>query len=432
MAVELQRYNMTPFTNTIACAQQLDQHDPLQGYRDWFFHPTENGHERTYFLGNSLGLQPKQTMASIENVLKQWQQDGVESFFKGDDNWLQFHDKLISPLATITGSLPHEVTVMNQLTVNIHLMMVSFYRPEGRRKKILIESKAFPSDQYAVASFVRHMGFDPDDVIVEINPSQEGVPPTNQEVIDAIHQHGNELALVFLSGVNYYTGQLFDLFSVAKAARKVGALVGFDLAHAVGNVDLRLHDWDVDFACWCSYKYLNAGPGAIAGAFIHEKHHQAEINRLEGWWGVKLNERFLMKKNFISSGNAAAWQLSTSPMLLFACLHASLQIIEKAGWHNMLSKQQKMIEWTDFLLTTLPNNLFKRVTPQQRGCQISLQFQKKGKEVYSRLFEKGFMIDWREPDVIRFAPVPLYNSFTDIWHFFNSLREIINELTLND
>lgn len=432
MEEELQPFDMTTFSNTLDCATALDQQDPLRSYRDAFLHPVENNRERTYFLGNSLGLQPKNTMEVIQHVLEQWQQDGVESFFKGNDNWLAYHDKLTGPLAIITGALPHEITVMNQLTVNIHLMMVSFYQPKGDRRKILMESKAFPSDQYAIASFVRHMGLNPDEVIVEINPDQEGIPPTNEQVIDAIHKHGEEIALVFLSGVNYYTGQLFDLSSIAMAAKKVGALVGFDLAHAVGNVSLNLHDWDIDFACWCSYKYLNAGPGAIAGAFVHEKYHQENINRLEGWWGVKLNERFLMKKNFISSGTAAAWQLSTSPMLLFACLRASLSIIEKAGWGNMLNKQQKMIAWTDFLLTTNSSNVFKRITPYQRGCQISLQFPRNGKEVYNRLFEKGFMIDWREPDVIRFAPVPLYNSFTEIWQFFNALREITNELPLND
>lgn len=432
MEEELQPFDMTTFSNTLDCATALDQQDPLRSYRDAFLHPVENNRERTYFLGNSLGLQPKNTMEVIQHVLEQWQQDGVESFFKGNDNWLAYHDKLTGPLAIITGALPHEITVMNQLTVNIHLMMVSFYQPKGDRRKILMESKAFPSDQYAIASFVRHMGLNPDEVIVEINPDQEGIPPTNEQVIDAIHKHGEEIALVFLSGVNYYTGQLFDLSSIAMAAKKVGALVGFDLAHAVGNVSMNLHDWDIDFACWCSYKYLNAGPGAIAGAFVHEKYHQENINRLEGWWGVKLNERFLMKKNFISSGTAAAWQLSTSPMLLFACLRASLSIIEKAGWGNMLNKQQKMIAWTDFLLTTNSSNVFKRITPYQRGCQISLQFPRNGKEVYNRLFEKGFMIDWREPDVIRFAPVPLYNSFTEIWQFFNALREITNELPLND
>jgi len=432
MVEELQRFDMTTFSNTLECAAALDQQDPLRKYRDAFLHPMENNRQKTYFLGNSLGLQPKQTIGSIQQVLNQWQEDGVESFFKGNDNWLAYHDKLTGPLAVITGALPHEITVMNQLTVNIHLMMVSFYQPKGSRRKILMESKAFPSDQYAVASFVKHMGLDPDEVIVEINPDQEGVPPSNQQVIDAIHKHGEEIALVFLSGVNYYTGQLFDMPSIALAAKNVGAFVGFDLAHAVGNVNLNLHKWDVDFACWCSYKYLNAGPGAIAGAFVHEKHHQEDINRLEGWWGVKLNERFLMKKNFISSGTATAWQLSTSPVLLFACLHASLNIIEEAGWENMLNKQQKMMGWTDFLLTTISTNAFKRITPHQRGCQISLQFHKNGKAVYNHLFEKGFMIDWREPDVIRFAPVPLYNTYTEIWQFVSALREITNELSLKD
>ncbi|MFZ9262913.1 MAG: kynureninase [Chitinophagaceae bacterium] len=421
---------MYTFENSLAFANKLDEEDLLKIFRDQFLHPNSNDFDRVYFLGNSLGLQPKTTKAAVQLVLDQWQQEGVESFFKGQDPWLNFHDKLLKQLAIIVGAHPHEITVMNQLTVNIHLMLVSFYRPVGNKNKILIESKAFPSDQYAIASYLRHIGLNPDDIIIEVNRENEGEPVSDEEIVEVINQREDELALVFLSGINYYTGQLFDLKAISKAAKSVGAMVGFDLAHAAGNVELKLHDWDIDFACWCSYKYLNAGPGAVGGVFVHEKHHHLPISRLEGWWGVQLEERFLMKKEFIPSPNATSWQLSTPPMLLLASLDASLKIIDSAGWVRLLEKQEKMIEWTDFLLQSIGDSLFRRITPARRGCQISLQFKKNGKEVYHHLFEKGFMIDWREPDVIRFAPVPLYNSFTEIWNFIQSLKEAVNELSL--
>ncbi len=421
---------MSIFQYSEAFAQQLDKEDPIFHFREEFLFPETNGKRRIYFLGNSLGLQPKATQSAIQSVLDQWNLDGVESFFKGEDPWLKYHEKLVGPLSTIVGAKPTEVSVMNQLTVNIHLMLVSFYQPIGKRNKILMESKAFPSDQYALASYIKHLGLDPDEIIIEINPHQEGVPPTNQEVIDYIDKHKDELALVFLSGVQYYTGQLFDVQSIAEHATRVGAKVGFDLAHATGNVQLKLHEWEVDFACWCSYKYLNAGPGAIGAVFIHEKHHHQNLNRLEGWWGVRGDQRFLMKKEFIPSADASAWQLGTSPMLLMASLHASLQLFEKVGWNTLLEKQQKMIAWTDYLLTSLDQDVFKRITPQQRGCQVSLQFKQHGREVYQRLFEKGFMIDWREPDVLRFAPVPMYNSYVEIWQFVEALNEVIKEVSL--
>jgi len=423
---------MENFQYSFDYALQLDKEDPLFSFRNEFLIPKRDGKNLVYFLGNSLGLQPKATKNAIQKILNQWESDGVESFFSEEDPWLQYHDKLVGPLSKIVGVLPHEISVMNQLTVNIHLMLVSFYRPVGKKNKILVESKAFPSDQYALSSYVRHLGLNPDEVIVEINPDQEGVPPTNDEVLKVIEKHKDELALIFLSGVNYYTGQLFDLKAIAKYANQINATVGYDLAHAAGNVELALHEWNVDFACWCSYKYLNAGPGAIGAVFVHEKHHHQKINRLEGWWGVKEDQRFLMKKEFIPSPDARAWQLGTSPMLLLASLNASLEIFERAGWNHLLEKQQKMIEWTDFLFESFDQKIFNRITPTQRGCQISLQFKQDGKEVYRKLFDRGFMIDWREPDVIRFAPVPLYNSFTEIWQFAQALKEIINELTLNN
>ena len=423
---------MTTFQSSLEFAQQLDQSDPLASFRNKFHLPNKDGKERVYFLGNSLGLQPKSTTYFIEKILHQWEEEGVESFFAKDEPWMNYHHKLVQPLSIIVGSLPHEISVMNQLTVNIHLMLVSFYRPEGRRNKILVESKAFPSDQYALKSYIRHLGLNPDDVLVEIPFDVNGTACSHEEIKKQIQNHKEELALIFLSGVQYYNGQLFDMQGIAKAAKEAGAMVGFDLAHAVGNVAMKLHEWNIDFACWCSYKYLNGGPGTIGGVFVHEKHHHSHLNRLEGWWGVKESERFLMKDDFISSLNATSWQLSTPPLLLFACLNASLEIFMEAGWDQLVAKQQKMSAWTDFLLNGMEHSFFSRITPIERGCQISLQFKKSGKEVYERIVEKGFMVDWREPDVIRFAPVPLYNSYVEIWQFIHCLKEVVNEVSLSN
>lgn len=420
---------MNTFEDNLICAQQIDNNDPIKHFANNFLHPSTHENKRIYFLGNSLGLQPKSTKNTIQTILNQWESDGVASFFCDKEPWIKYHDKLIGPLSKIVGAKPHEISVMNQLTVNIHLMLVSFYRPVGKKNKILIESKAFPSDQYALASYVRHLGMNPDEVLIEINPVQEGFPPSNEVVLEAIHQHKDELALVFLSGVNYYTGQFFDLKSISDAAKKIGAHLGLDLAHAAGNVRLALHEWEVDFACWCSYKYLNAGPGSVGGVFVHEKHHQQKMQRLEGWWGVHEEDRFLMKKSFIPSADATAWQLSTPPMLLLASLHASLEIFEKAGWEALLQKQQMMIDYTDFLLKPLDHHFFESITPKRRGCQVSLKFKQKGRAVYHLLSERGFMIDWREPDVIRFAPVPLYNGFVEIWHFIQALKETNHALS---
>lgn len=423
---------MTTFQSSLEFAQQLDQSDPLASFRNKFHLPNKDGKERVYFLGNSLGLQPQSTTYFIEKILHQWKEEGVESFFAKDEPWMNYHHKLVQPLSIIVGSLPHEISVMNQLTVNIHLMLVSFYRPEGRRNKILVESKAFPSDQYALKSYIRHLGLNPDDVLVEIPFDINGTACSHGEIKKQIQNHKKELALIFLSGVQYYNGQLFDMQGIAKAAKEAGAMVGFDLAHAVGNVAMKLHEWNIDFACWCSYKYLNGGPGTIGGVFVHEKHHHSHLNRLEGWWGVKESERFLMKDDFISSSNATSWQLSTPPLLLFACLNASLEIFMEAGWDQLVAKQQKMSAWTDFLLNGMEHSFFSRITPIERGCQISLQFKKSGKEVYERIVEKGFMVDWREPDVIRFAPVPLYNSYVEIWQFIHCLKEVVNEVSLSN
>lgn len=415
--------------NTKAYAKHLDEKDPLASFRHAFLIPEHNGISRTYFLGNSLGLQPRKTSAYIQRVLQQWQDEGVESFFKGENPWLNAHDELLTTMAVIAGAEKEEITIMNQLTVNIHLMLVSFYRPVGSRRKILMEAKAFPSDQYAVRSYIQHLGMNPDEIIVELESDQLSQVLEQEKIIQSIQQIGDELALVFMGGINYYNGQLLPMKEITEAAHQAGALVGFDLAHAMGNVSLSLHDWHVDFACWCSYKYLNGGPGAVAGAFIHKKHHGPDVTRLAGWWGYKRNERFLMESRFVPERDASSWQLSTPSILLYASLKASLDIVHDADWEKMLAKQTLMKQWIQFLLDQQEQNYFSCITPDSRGCQISLLFPQNGKKVYDGLFDKGFMVDWREPNVIRFAPVPLYNSYSEIWNFFEALKTLTKELS---
>jgi kynureninase len=431
MVEELEAFDMTIFQNNIAFAEQLDQDDPLKSFRKSFLIPANENGERAYFLGNSLGLQPVNTRAAVDKIFSHWQQEGVESFFKGDEPWLDLHQKLQHAMAPIAGAMPYEITIMNQLTVNIHLMLVSFYRPKGLRKKILMEKKAFPSDQYAVRSYLEHLGLDPDEIIIEVNAAGEDEVIADEEIIKAIYEYGEELALVFWGGLNYYSGQVFDMKSITEAAHSVGAMAGFDLAHAMGNIPLQLHGWKVDFASWCSYKYLNAGPGAVAGAFIHQDHlNVPDINRLNGWWGYDKGERFLMKNRFSPEKDASAWQLSTPSILSYACLGASLKIFADASWEAIQQKHHLMKEWMAFLLEDLKGNAVKCITPYSRGSQVSLLFKEKGKEVYDILFEKGFMVDWREPNVIRLAPVPLYNRYTEVYHFVETLQQALKTLHL--
>lgn len=415
--------------NALAYARHLDEKDPLAPFRKSFLIPEHNGLQRTYFLGNSLGLQPRNTNEYIQQVLDQWQEEGVESFFKGERPWLSMHDELLSTMAIVAGTEKEELTIMNQLTVNIHLMMVSFYRPLGKRRKILMEAKAFPSDQYAIRSYIEHLGMKPDEIIVELESDDDSQVLEQAKIIQAIESLGDELALVFLGGINYYNGQLLPMKEITEATHRIGALAGFDLAHAIGNVSLSLHDWNVDFACWCSYKYLNGGPGAVAGAFIHAKHHGSEVNRLAGWWGYKRNERFMMENRFVPEHDASSWQLSTPSILLYASLKASLDIIQDATWKEILTKQALMKQWMQFLLDQQGHTHFSCITPKSRGCQISLLFSQNGKQVYDRLFDKGFMVDWREPNVIRLAPVPLYNTYSEIWNFFETLKTLTKELS---
>jgi len=419
------------FNTDRSFAVAMDEVDPLKGMRERFIIPKHNGHEQTYLLGNSLGLQPVTSREHIEKVLQQWASYGVEGFFSGKDPWMNYHDQLLSPLSRIVGAKTHEISVMNQLTVNLHLMLVSFYRPDGVRKKILCEQKAFPSDQYVLETYIRHLGMDPEEVIMEIGPRTGEDTIRLEDICAAIDQYHNEIALVFWGGINYYTGQLFDMQAITATAHQYGIRVGFDLAHAAGNVDLQLHDWDIDFACWCSYKYLNSGPGAVGGVFIHERYHaDTTLPRLAGWWGYHKPTRFLMEKGFKAIESAEGWQLSTPSMLLYACHMAALEIVERAGWENILAKQEKLTAYLWFLLDELnraqPEQVIQVLTPrQERGCQVSLFMLKNGRKIFDGLMGQGIIVDWREPNVIRLAPVPLYNTFADIHRFYEAIKNML-------
>jgi len=421
------------FENTLQFAQQLDKDDPLKDFRKRFIIPTVNGKEQIYFLGNSLGLQPKNAKNEIDKILNQWASHGVEGFFKGNDPWINYHDQLAKPLSKIVGALLYEVSVMNQLTVNLHLMMVSFYQPKGKRNKIICEAKAFPSDQYMFETHVKHYGFDPNNVIIEVHPRKGEHTTRLEDILQIIELHKEELALVLWGGVNYYTGQLFDMQAITIAAQKAGAKVGFDLAHAAGNIPLQLHNWNVDFACWCSYKYLNAGPGAVGAVFIHERHHNdSSIPRYAGWWGYDKTTKFKMEKGFKPMSGAEGWQLSTPSYPMYALHKASLDIFEEAGWDTIQKKQLQLTAYLWFLLNevnkTTKDAIIEFITPQnkqERGCQISMLMLQRGREIFDALSKAGVMVDWREPNAIRMASVPLYNSFEEVWKFGNILKEII-------
>jgi kynureninase len=394
--------------------------------------PEVNNRQQVYFLGNSLGLQPKSANEYIQRIMQDWANLGVESFFHAPEPWLNYHDHLIHPISKIVGALPQEVVVMNQLTVNLHLMLVSFYRPSATRYKIICEAKAFPSDQYAFETHVKHHGLDPASAIIEVSPRKGEHILRTEDILSAIRQHGESTALVLFGGINYYTGQLFDMAAITQAAQSAGAVVGFDLAHAAGNVDLQLHDWGIDFACWCSYKYLNSGPGAIGGVFIHEKNHDKDLPRFAGWWGYDKATRFKMEKGFNAMPGAEGWQLSTPALFLYAAHRASLEIFEEAGWPNILVKQKLLNNYLWFLLeevnATSSTKIIEFITPQQsdeRGCQVSMLMLERGKAIYDGLMKQGIMVDWREPNVIRLAPVPLYNSFEEVWRFADALKQLI-------
>jgi len=421
------------FENTIAFARQLDETDPLKHFRQRFLFPQHNGKDCIYFTGNSLGLQPGNTLHEIQQVLDSWSALAVEGHFKGANPWMHFHDKLTRPLAKIVGCLPEEVVVMNSLTVNIHLMMAGFYRPTKERYKIICEAKAFPSDQYAFASQALLHGLKPDDIIIEIKPRAGEHTLRTEDIVSTIEEHANETALVLFSGINYYTGQYFDIRSITEAAHAAGAYAGFDLAHAAGNVELKLHEWKVDFACWCTYKYLNSGPGAVSGTYIHEQFaRDKNFPRLAGWWGNDKSTRFKMEKDFDAIPTAEGWQLSTPPALLLAAHKASLDIFEEAGIEHLHQKRKTLTAYLHFILHDInqKNNetLIEIITPSkeaERGCQVSMLMHKNGKAIFEALINEGVIADWREPNVIRVAPVPLYNTYEDVWKFGNIVESIL-------
>ena len=402
-------------------AQKLDQEDPLRSFREKFVFPQHNGEPVLYFCGNSLGLQPLAVREAVNAELDHWGEHAVEGHFRGEKPWMYYHKFLTEATARLVGALPHEVVVMNTLSVNLHLMMVSFYRPSGKRYKIIMEAGAFPSDQYAVESQVRFHGFEPADAIVEVAPREGEETLRTADILETISRHGNETALVLFSGVQYYTGQFFDLKAITEAAHRAGAHAGFDLAHTAGNLPLELHEWGPDFAVWCSYKYLNSGPGGPSGVFVHERHaNSPELPRFAGWWGHDEDSRFRMEKGFRPMHGAAGWQLSNAQILSFAAHLASLNLFDEAGMNRLRVKSLLLTAYLEYTLTSARDRGldFRIITPNEsnsRGCQLSLLTGPEGRALFDRLTAQGVVTDWREPNVIRFAPVPFYNSFTDIW-----------------
>ncbi|WP_299189647.1 kynureninase [uncultured Aquimarina sp.] len=418
------------FENSKEFAQKLDQQDPLSSYRDQFLFPKVNEKEVIYFTGNSLGLQPKNTKKYVDEVMKDWAELAVEGHFYADKPWWDYHERLAKPLSRIVGANPSEITVMNTLTVNLHLLMVSFYRPQGKRYKIICEEKAFPSDQYMLQSQVRFHGYDPKDAIVEIKKRPGEHNFRIEDILSTIKSIGEECALILIGGVNYYTGQVFDMKTITKAGHDIGAFVGWDLAHGAGNIELKLHDWDVDFASWCSYKYMNSGPGNASGCFVHERFHdRKDIPRFEGWWGTKRESRFLMKPEFEPMPNADAWQLSNAPILSLAPYLASLELFEKVGMEALIKKRNLIVAYLEFVLKSIDlevESTFEIITPssqEERGTQLSVFLHGEGRKLFDYLMKNGVITDWREPNVIRLAPAPFYCSYEDMYEFGQILKK---------
>ncbi|MEL7496799.1 MAG: kynureninase [Planctomycetota bacterium] len=428
---------------TLEFARQLDQQDSLAKFREQFFLPTTNGQQDLYFVGNSLGLQPKSVRQFVTQELDKWESMAVRGHFTEPRPWLNYHEHLTGPMADLVGGKHDEVIVMNTLTVNLHLMMATFYRPKkGSRDRILIEAHAFPSDKNAVESQIRLHGCDPEESLIEIEPDINGEIFSTESICDSIVRHRDMLAMILLPGVQYYTGQVFDMQAITKVAREYEIPIGFDCAHAAGNVEMQLHDWGVDFACWCSYKYLNSGPGSLAGCFIHQRHvKNRSLPRMAGWWGHDEASRFLMTGEFSAIETAEGWQLSNPPILSMAAVLASLEVFREAG--GMAPLRQKSREQHRFFRLCLRDRLGDQVTPiapeEMSGCQLSLEVDlgqsgestSCGKAIYEQLENSGIRTDWREPNVIRAAPTPLYNTFEEIWQFVDTLAERLDALRLN-
>ncbi|RAR49695.1 kynureninase [Flavobacterium lacus] len=427
------------FQNTREFAQQLDEQDELYKYRDEFFFPSINGKNVIYFTGNSLGLQPKRTKAYVDEVMSDWARLAVEGHFYADKPWWDYHERFAIPLSGIVGAKPSEITVMNTLTVNLHLMMVSFYRPTAKKYKIICEEKAFPSDQYMFQSQAKfhsqHLGINPSEIIVEIKRREGEHNIRLEDVLAKIEEVGDEVALVLIGGVNYYTGQVFDMKTITAAAHKTGAYVGWDLAHAAGNVELKLNEWGVDFACWCSYKYMNSGPGNASGCFVHEKHHHdTELPRFAGWWGHNKERRFKMEPNFEAVQGADGWQISNLPILSLAPYLASVEMFAEVGMTKLIKKRNLLTAYLEFILHEIDKEIdgteFEIITPQnqeERACQLSVYLHGQGRSLFDYLMKNGVITDWREPNVIRLAPAPFYCSFEDMYEFGQILKAGISK-----
>jgi kynureninase len=412
------------FEFNVEYARAQDQADPLKRFRDEFHIPMINGKPAVYFTGNSLGLQPKKTQHYLNEELEDWKNHGVEGHFHAKRPWMPYHEFFTESLSKIAGANPKEVVAMGTLTNNLHLLMVSFYRPTEKRYKILCEAKAFPSDRYALASQVRFHGYKEDDAVIALEPRDGEHTLRHEDVLKAIENNKDELALVMIGGVNFYTGQVMKMKEITSAGHAAGALVGWDLAHAFGNVPLDLHDWNVDFAAWCTYKYLNAGPGAIAGIFVHEKHlGQTDIPRFEGWWGHEKETRFEMPNTFVPIKSAEAWQLSNAPVFSMAPQRASLDLFDQTSIAELREKSIKLSGYLEYVLNYVAKKNqcdFEIITPlswEERGAQVSVLLHGQGRPLFDKLMEEGVIADWREPNVIRMAPVPMYCNFEDIFRF---------------
>jgi kynureninase len=448
------------FENSVTFSNQMDADDPLRGFRERFHIPqSDSGGDAIYFTGNSLGLQPKTARGYIEQELDDWARLAVEGHLHAKNPWLPYHEFVTEPLARVVGAMPIEVVAMNSLTVNLHLLMVSFYRPTAERYKIVIEKGAFPSDQYAVESQLRVHGFSSppyeggvdafrgrggsllsepgnpvatapgSDSLIELTPREGESILRTEDILETIEREGDQIALILLGGVNYYTGQAFDMKAITEAGHRKGCVVGFDCAHAAGNLELKLHDWDVDFAAWCSYKYLNAGPGGIAGIFVHERHSCSfDLPRFAGWWGHDKETRFLMGPNFKPLAGAEGWQISNPPIFQLASLRASLEIFDVATMPALRAKSERLTGYLEFLLSEIDDARISVITPNDpsaRGCQLSIRVKDADKTLFDAITSKGVFADWREPDIIRVAPVPLYNSFEDVFRFASILRDCL-------
>lgn len=419
------------FDRTLECARRLDRNDGLSRFRAEFHVPKDpHGKDEIYFCGNSLGLQPRCTADYVNEFLRDWAAMGVRGHFEGKHPWLPYHEFLTEGLVSLAGAKPSEIVAMNSLTVNLQLMMVSFYRPTTSRYKILIEDHAFPSDTYAVDSHLRHHGLDPAKALIKISPRQGEELIRHEDLFSLIEKEGSSLALVLLPGVQYYTGQVLPMAEIVTRGHAVGAAIGFDLAHAIGNIVLNLHEWSVDFAAWCSYKYLNSGAGSVAGCFIHERHvKNTHLPRFAGWWGHDKATRFQMGSEFQPIPTAEGWQLSNPPILSLAAIRASLDLFTEAGGMPMLrAKSEKLTGYLEYLLNAECDGDIDIITPTepaQRGCQLSLSLRSSGKEVHQRLESAGVACDWREPNVIRLAPVPLYNTFEEVYRFVHLLKGLL-------